>query len=146
LLLIVLPFTVFVPCAQAVSKRIGIHVRVFPYLHIHTRYQKPDLVITNKDIRRGYKEIKAGTRYFIQTNVRGQYELVFSSLPHVFKKVLVSDSSGTEYEVNNDGCVYMTYAGGRAGEEKTLNYLFYLDDHVRPGTYRWPMAMTFDVQ
>lgn len=106
---------------------------------IRTVHQAQRLVISARDIERGYVEVAAGSRLELQH--KGPYLLEFRSLGEIFRAVKVSGLAGGA-EFGTEGGTVLQMAAGTGATSVTMSYRFQLASGIRAGAYPWPLLLT----
>lgn len=124
------------------SARIAVTATVAARASLKVLHQRPDVVVTNADIARGYVDLPSASRVEIRNNDRAGYLLVLEGAEGpfpIFAQVQVR-GLGTEIQIGpGGGWIPQPYARGAVTME--LGYRFILLKDARPGTYAWPFAL-----
>lgn len=106
-------------------------------------YQRPELVITNADISRGYVEVQTASRIEVKNNDPAGYLLVFDGVNgnlRPFNEIHVK-GLGNDVQISaGGGWIPQSYARGAVTME--LSYRFILSENAQPGTYAWPLTVS----
>ena len=131
------------PDTDAATRQTQIAVTAYvpPNVVSQLEQQAAALTITDADVARGYVEIPAGSRLRVTSNDPAGFVIDFFQRLPIFKAVRVSTP---------DGSAQLGPLGGAMAENRhhgrniplELSYRFDLADHVQPGTYAWPLAMS----
>lgn len=106
--------------------------------------QASSIVVTLKDIQRGYVDIAAATRMVIRNNDKAGCLLLVQGLEPPFKKVLIYGFD-REVEINSiESFVSQPYSKNEL--VKTLSYRFYLADDAGAGEYPWPLFFSIHTE
>jgi hypothetical protein len=110
------------------------------YADLKILHQTPEVVITAKDVERGYAEVPAATTIDIKSNTR--YLLAFEGLDEPFKEVRVSGLKDSgDVVIAGSGFVELPYT--QPGKFLfVLGYRFRLAETAHPGTYAWPIRIS----
>ena len=126
--------------ARSGSAQIQVSAKVASRTTLKMLRQPSDIMITEKDIARGYVDALSASLIEVRNNNPRGYLLVFEGLNGPFRKTLVR---GMEREVQigpGAGLVPMPHARGPVTME--LSYRFFLSENARPGTYSWPLTLS----
>ncbi len=124
------------------SARGQVRVHIMKSVKIQTKYQANSLMISNKDIERGYTEVENGTIYSVISNTQDGYMLSYAVTNNPFRQVVVKDGRRFIKLHNAEGILHMPYKKSlRQGQIKQLSYRFYLNQNVPPGRYPWPIRL-----
>ncbi|NJD63579.1 MAG: hypothetical protein FIA93_12785 [Deltaproteobacteria bacterium] len=125
------------------SARITVTATVPARATVKVLHQRPEVVITNADIARGYVDLPSASRIEIRNNSHAGYLLIFEGMEGpfpMFDQVLVK-GLGTEIQIGpGGGWIPRPHVRGTVTME--LSYRFVLAKHARPGAYAWPFAIT----
>jgi len=129
--------------AASGSAKITVTAAVVSRATLKVIYQRPEVVITNADIARGYVELPSASRIEVRNNNPAGYLLVFEGKEGpfpMFDQVHVK-GLGTEVQIDpGGGWIPQPHTRGTVTME--LSYRFVLSKNARPGTYAWPFAIT----
>jgi hypothetical protein len=135
--------TTIAPDSDAATRQTQIAVTAYvpPNVVSQLEQQAAALTITDADVARGYVEISAGSRLRVTSNDPAGFVIDFFPRLPIFKAVRVCTP---------DGSAQLGPLGGAMAENRhhgrniplELSYRFELADHVQPGTYAWPLAMS----
>lgn len=102
--------------------------------------QSAEIVVTPRDIRRGYVDVPAGTAIDVQSNTH--YYLVFEGLDAPFKAVHINGLRSGEVVISSGvGLIEQPYTNpGKFLFE--ISYRFMLSEDAHPGTYAWPLNIS----
>lgn len=140
LLFATLPQSSDAQAAQA-SAQLTVSVTVLPHVKLDVQNQAMELKISQADIKRGYIDIPAGSRFSIHTNSREGFILDFHVLADLFQSVQIR---GLDTEVNFgiDGGAVTQRLSGQKSSHVELGYRFYLSSNMQPGLYPWPLMVS----
>lgn len=125
------------------NSRVVVSATVKAYTILKVLYQRPELVITNADIFRGYVEVNAASRIEVKNNNPAGYLLVIDgSNGHLrpFNEIQVKGLANDVRISPGGGWIPQPYARGAVTME--LSYKFILSKDVQPGTYAWPLTIS----
>lgn len=125
--------------AAEVRAQITVSATVVDTVGIKPLYQAQDLVVTSQDIKRGFVEVPAASRFDIRN--KGLTVFEFRPTADIFRSVKVT-SSGAASEFGLAGGTLLQTSMGERVASVSVNYRFVLAPGVAPGTYRWPLALT----
>lgn len=132
----------------SITSKLTIQAVVPPTLSFRIVRDTRRLQIARSDIRRGYKDVPAGTVCRITTNNMQGYVLTVSAFrllgggnapTDVYTSVTLS-VDGNSYQIAPDGSVdVLLLPRGLTAETKRFSYRFYLAPSTRVGNYPWPI-------
>lgn len=124
------------------SAKVVVTARVMPYAQLKILKQSMELVITNRDIARGYVDIPAASHIEIKNNNPAGCLLVFEGLggPMNFIKGVYVRGGGREVYMESGGWMAQPYT--RTPMTMELSYRFVLSQDAKPGTYNWPLTIS----
>lgn len=128
--------------AQSVSGKVQVSARVTARSQMKVLRQVTQVRVTQTDIRRGYVDVSAASRFEVRNNNPQGYVLAFQGLASTFKAVHAIGSGTDVYLDGNSGFVMRPYVKGN--EIIEFSYRLMLAEDVEPGVYAWPIA--FSVQ
>lgn len=134
-------FTALAGQAQAAEVRASMSVtaNVVDTVSIGSSYQAQNLVVTARDVERGYVEVPAASRFEIKS--KGPSLLEFRGVSDVFHSVRVTGVIGTAEFGSGGGTLLQKPFRDGAGSV-ALNYRFELSPGVSPGPHKWPLSLT----
>ena len=106
---------------------------------IGSSYQAQELVITPRDVERGYVDVAAASRFHIRN--KGPSVLEFRATGDVFRSVRVTGAAGTA-EFGSGGGTLLQKASNEGSGSLALNYRFELAPGIGAGPHKWPLALT----
>ncbi len=116
-------------------------ITVAPRSELNMIYQQPEVKLTRDDIARGYIELPKGTKVEIRTNTKEGYMLVFEGLVWPFKAIEIKGLPNELQITSHSASVQIPYRKGKTVLE--LSYRFVLFESAKPGTYAWPLVLSF---
>ena len=125
--------------AADVRTQMTVTATVSDPVEVGSLYQATTLVVDAQDVKRGYVSVSGGSRLRI-THHRG-YLLDFRPTHRLFRSAAVT-RGGRASEIRAEGGSIYEPPSTAGSSTVVLDYRFYLDESVRPGTYAWPMAVT----
>ena len=124
----------------ATEEEFQVSAQVLPRTTLQVRSAPLDLVISARDVRRGYVDVREPTRVAVSNNSPRGYVLF-----------LITNFQGvTALVVREGGAVATLRGGGGAVAERgrvgihmllALHYRFILDPRREPGRYPWPVRL-----
>jgi hypothetical protein len=115
-------------------------VRVLPYLKFNLLSQVSELTITEEDVKRGYLDVRSGSRLEVKTNSTNGYMMVFDGNPSPFKEVQILGLANPVFLISGHGMVYQPSSRGKVFMD--LGYRFILSQNTQPGSYPWPLSLS----
>jgi hypothetical protein len=113
---------------------------VLPNTELTTLYQAPLIVISDRDIERGYVEMAAATRLRIKTNQKSGYTLLIEGLGGPFREAYITGLAH-EIQINSAGAfIHQPYSKKTVSAE--LGYRFILSETAKAGGYPWPLTIS----
>jgi hypothetical protein len=142
-LCVALAATTIAPDTDAATRQTQIAVTAYvpPNVVSQLEQQAAALTITDADVARGYVEVPTGSRLRVTSNDPAGFVIDFFPRLPIFKAVHVSTRSGSAQLGPLGGAMAENRHHGR-NIPLELSYRFDLADHVQPGTYAWPLAMS----
>jgi hypothetical protein len=131
-------FATHAPAAE-VRAAMTITANVVESAGIGSSYQAQELVISTRDIERGYVEVAHASRFQIRN--KGPAVLEFRGMNALFRSVRVTSPGGTAEFGAAGGTLLQRPLHGGAGTV-ALNYRFELVPGVTPGPHQWPLSLT----
>ena len=104
-------------------------------------FQRPELIVTDADIQRGYIDILAATKIEIQNNNLAGYLVIFEGFSSTFKQVIVK-GFGKEVLIDSQGGWIAQPYNGRDPLLVELSYRFIFSENAKPGKYVWPLNIS----
>ena len=102
---------------------------------------KPDFLnISLADVRQGYVDVAAASRFSVHTNSRAGYLVEFFPVGNLFTSVQIGGFSG-EVLLGADGGEVVHRRPAAPGFVHALNFRFALSPATQPGIYPWPLQM-----
>ncbi|HTP45343.1 MAG TPA: hypothetical protein VMQ50_00290 [Casimicrobiaceae bacterium] len=103
--------------------------------------QQAEITLSPADVARGYVDVAVGSRLKVSANGREGYAVDFFPRLSIFKSVQIRTSSA-DARIGPDGGTMIVR--GRHGRKMPvdLSYRFELREHIAPGTYPWPLALS----
>ncbi len=140
-LLLAALFTALMGQANAAEQRayMTVSANVVDTVGIRPLYQAQELVISAQDVERGFVEIASASRFEIRNPRPSLFE--FRSVGDVFRSVHVTGNAGAA-DFGSQGGTLLQKPPGNGVSSVALNYRFELSPGVRPGTHKWPLALT----
>jgi hypothetical protein len=125
--------------AGSANTKITVSARVLARTSLKMLHQIPEVTITGSDIRKGYVEIKSGSRIEVRSNNPAGYMLTFQGVGWPFREIHIHGLSN-EVQISSDSAfIHQPYVRGPITIE--LSYRLVLSDNVKPGTYSWPLSI-----
>ena len=123
------------------SALLGVHAQVPPRAVMQVDYEPPTLELTASDVARGYIEVGRGSRLRVTSNSPTGFAIDVRPRLNIFASVTIH-ASGLDALVGPDGGTVV--ARGRRGRQiaTDLSYRFTLPEHIAPGSYPWPLALS----
>jgi hypothetical protein len=134
--------TVFAPDLHAAAQgRVLVTAIVPPRAVSELQGQQAEITLSPADVARGYVDVALGSRLKVSANGREGYAVDFFPRLSIFKSVLIRTSSA-DARIGPDGGTMIVR--GRHGRNMPLDlsYRFELREHIVPGTYPWPLALS----
>jgi hypothetical protein len=117
----------------AVSTTVADSVSVRPV------YQAEQLVVSPADVRRGYVDVPAGSRYAIRCAKLCLFE--FKATANLFKSVRVTGLEAAA-EFGMAGATLVHKPAAHTPTDVAIHYRFTLPPGFEAGAYRWPLALS----
>jgi hypothetical protein len=103
-------------------------------------HQIPHLVVTSRDIIRGFVEVPIASKIEVTNNSLAGFLIVFEGLGIPFREVYIQ-GLGNDVQVTAGGCwIPQPHSRGKVMLE--LSYRFILAENAQPGTYSWPLIIS----
>ena len=127
--------------AGQASAQLTVSVTVLPHVKLDVQNQAMELKISQSDIKRGYIDVPAGSRFSVHTNSREGFILDFHVLADLFQSVQIH---GLDSDVNFgvDGGAVTQRLSGQKTQQVELGYRFNLASDMQPGLYPWPLMVS----
>lgn len=127
--------------AEAAEARayMSVSATVVDSVSIRTMHQTQNLVVTPKDVERGYVDVAAGSRFEITH--KGACLFEFRPTGAIFRGVKVSNIEGAA-EFGSEGGTMLQKSAGAGAAAVAINYRFMLVPGVSAGAYSWPLSLT----
>lgn len=127
--------------AGQASAQLTVSVTVLPHVKLDVQNQAMELKISQSDIKRGYIDVPAGSRFSVHTNSREGFILDFHVLADLFQSVQIH---GLDSDVNFgvDGGAVTQRLSGQKTQKVELGYRFNLASDMQPGLYPWPLMVS----
>lgn len=125
------------------SARITVNATIPARATVKVIYQRPEVVITDADVERGYVDIPVASRIEIRNNSPAGFLLVFEGMEgpvQTFDRVYVR-GLGNEVQIGSGGG-WIPQPYSRDTVTMELGYRFILSKNACPGTYAWPLAIS----
>lgn len=119
-----------------------VRATVAPWLEHRVLHQPSELMITKADLKRGFKDVHAGTIALVSTNNAGGYMVsVFCGEAPFLESVNVM-LDGASLPLPCSGAVELLQPrSGLPREVKTISYRFRLSPDARAQRYSWPLSL-----
>lgn len=127
-------------CAATRTASLNVSVRVLPYLQLRPISQVSEITITEGDIKRGYLEVRSGSRLEVKTNSTVGYMLTFDGSLWPFKEVQIQGLANTVQLNSGRVVVYQPSIKGKWTVD--LSYRFIFTENTQPGSYSWPLSIS----
>ena len=128
---------------RATSIQIAVSATVLERTSLKILHQEEKVFVTDLDILRGYLDVPAATSVVVKSNNPRGYSLLLEKVRNAdcsFDAVIVFVGGKELQLLSNGGYLSQPYV---RGEVKTdIGYRFVLSKNSRPGTYRWPLAVS----
>lgn len=125
--------------AGSANTKITVSARVLVRTSLKMLHQVPEITITSADIRKGYIEIKSGSRIEVKSNNPAGYTLTFQGVGWPFREIHIHGFSNEVQISSNNAFIHQPYVRGPNTIE--LSYRLVLSDNVKSGTYSWPLSI-----
>jgi hypothetical protein len=111
-------------------------------VRVQARAEPPSIALTAADIARGYVEIDEASAVTLTSNSSSGFALTVSFDTALVRAVEVR-LGGATLRATQAGVSFPVYAGRLAASTMRIGYRILLAPGARPGSYRWPMALTY---
>jgi hypothetical protein len=99
------------------------------------------LNVTADDIARGYLDVTSGSHVSVASNAPSGYAIDFHPQLAIFKSVALRTPAGAGV-IGADGGTLVQRSHGARAHRTEIAYRFELAEHLAPGIYPWPLAMS----
>jgi hypothetical protein len=125
--------------ADQARAQMSVSATVVDTVSVRSMYQAQQLVVSAEDVRRGYIDVAAGSRFSIRCASLCLFD--FRPVGQLFKSVRVSGlDSAAEFGAAGATLLHKPAPGAPA--DVAINYRFTLSANVTPGAYPWPVALS----
>jgi hypothetical protein len=139
----------FFPFSSGIGNRIGllwaanltVKAVVSPRLHMTTIFQKPEIIVTLADLRKGYVEVKEASIFEVESNCPEGYLLAFQGSLGPYQEIHVQGLSTPLQLESNNALIHQPYSDKKK-ETFSLSYRLILRPEIDPGTYAWPYIIS----
>lgn len=126
--------------AGSASSKFMVTASVVARTTMKTIRQVQEVVITHADIKKGYVDIKNGSKIEVRSNNISGYMLNFEGEMGPFKAIHVG-CLGSQLQISSgNGFIHRPHHKGPMTID--LNYRMFISENVKPGTYRWPLMIS----
>ncbi len=122
------------------SSVLNISTRVISVFTYNVIYSESALIITNKDLEKGYMDIPGGLVLSVKTNSTNGYVLWVALNDALLSNVKIFSGNNAYSLSRSGGEVHMPYQGKKYFE-KAFSFRLYFSAKVKPGTYEWPLSI-----
>lgn len=130
-------------CAKAaeIFTAVPVSVNVVASAKLFVAYQQTELIITEKDIARGYIAVPSALRFSVITNSQYGFLVNFYPVGHIFESVEVG-GIGSSAHLDESGGTIVQRGQSPKNSKYELGFRFKLQPSVHPGTYPWPLQIS----
>ena len=122
------------------SSVLSISTRVISAFTYTVMHSESALIITKKDIEKGYVDIRRGLVLSVKTNSTNGYVLWIALNDDLLSNVKMFSENNAYSLSRSGGEVHMPYQGNDYFE-KEFSFRLYFSPKAKPGMYEWPLSI-----
>jgi len=130
-------------CSKAaeVFTAVPVSVNVVASAKLQVAYQETNLIVTEKDVLRGYIDIPSAIRFSVLTNSQYGFLVNFYPIGNLFESVEVG-GIGAAAHLDESGGTIVQRGLFPPGARYELGFRFKLRAGMQPGKYPWPLQIS----